>query len=75
VNTRDNYPKLAAAAEPFLLAFPSSYMVEADFNHVNTILSKQRNRLNREERGDLKLKLTNIQLDTKALVRKHQAHP
>ena len=25
VNTRDKYPKLAAAAEPFLLAFPSSY--------------------------------------------------
>jgi len=75
VNTRDKYPKLAAAAEPFLLAFPSSYMVEAGFSHVNAILSKQCNRLNLEERGDLILKLTNIQPDVKALVRAHQAHP
>jgi len=44
VNTRDKCPKLAAAAEPFLLAFPSLYMVEAVFSHVNAILSKQRNR-------------------------------
>jgi len=75
VNTRDKYPKLAAAAEPFLLVFPSSYMVEAGFSHVSAILSKQRNRLNLEERGDLRLKLTNIQPDVNALVRAHQAHP
>jgi len=55
VNTRDRYPKLAAAAKPFLLAFPSSYMVEAGFSHVSAILSKQSNRLNLEERGDLRL--------------------
>ena len=75
VNTRDKYPKLAAAAEPFLLTFPSSYMVEAGFSHVNAILSKQRNRLNLEEWGDLRLKLTNIQPNVNALVRAHQAHP
>jgi len=75
VNTRDNYPKLAAAAERFLLGFPSSYMVEAGFSHVNVILSKQCNRLNLKERGDLRLKLTNIQPDANALVRAHQAHP
>jgi len=75
VNTRDKYSKLAAAAEPFLLAFPSSYMVHAGFSHVNAILSKQRNRLNLEERGDLRLKLTNIQPDVDALVRAHQTHP
>ena len=51
VNTREKYPKLGAAAEPFLLAFPSSYMVEAGFSHINAILSKQRNRLNLEERA------------------------
>jgi hypothetical protein len=75
VNTRDKYPKLATAAEPFILAFPSSHMVEAGFSHVSAVLSKQRNRLNLEERGDLRLKLTNIQPDVKALVRAHQAHP
>jgi len=75
VNARDKYPKLAVAAEPFLLAFPSSYMVEAGFSHVDAILSKQRNRLNLEERGDLRLKLTNIQPDVHVTVRAHQAHP
>jgi len=75
VNTRDKYSKLTAAAEPFLLAFPSSYMVEAGFSHVNAILSKQCNRLNLEDQGDLRLKLTNIQPDVNALARAHQAHP
>jgi len=75
VKARDKYPKLAVAAEPFLLAFPSSYMVEAGFSHVDAILSKQRNRLNLEERGDLRLKLTNIQPDVHVTVRAHQAHP
>jgi hypothetical protein len=75
VNTRDKYRKLAAAAEPFLLVFPSSCMMEAGFSHVDEILSKQRNRLNLEERGDLRLKLTNIQPNANALVRAHQAHP
>ena len=74
VNTRDRYSKLAAAAEPFLLAFPSSYMVHAGFSHVNAILSKQCNRLNLEERCDLRLKLTNIQTYVNTLVRAHQAH-
>jgi hypothetical protein len=69
------YPKLAVAADPFLLAFHSSYMVEAGFSHVNAILSKQRNHLNLEEWGDLRLKLTNTQPDVNALVRAHQAHP
>jgi len=74
VNTRDKYLKLAAAAEPFLLAFLRSYMVEAGFSHGNAILSKQHTRLNLEERGDLRLKLTNIQPDVNTLVRAHQAH-
>ena len=37
------YPKLVLATEPFLLTFPSSYMVEAGFSHANAILSMQRN--------------------------------
>jgi len=50
-------------------------MMEAGFSHVNAIPSKQRNRFNLEERGDLKLKLTNIQPDVNALVYANQAHP
>ncbi|KRX13107.1 hypothetical protein T07_6721, partial [Trichinella nelsoni] len=37
---------LSAAVQPFLLAFPSSYLVEAGFSHANAISTKQRNRPN-----------------------------
>ena len=35
------YPKVYAA-EPVLLAFPTSYMVESRFSHVYYLLSKQK---------------------------------
>ena len=75
VNINKQYPKLSATVEPFLLAFPSSYMVEAGFSHANSILTKERNRINLEERGDLRLKLTNIQPNISELACTHQAHP
>ena len=74
-NNVAKYPLLSAVAEPFLLAFPSSYMVEAGFSHANAVLTKQRNRLSLEERGDLRLKLTNLQPNISILVEAHQAHP
>ena len=46
INTATKYIRLRAADKPFLLAFPTSYMVEASLSHVFTILTKQRNRLN-----------------------------
>ncbi|KRX69463.1 hypothetical protein T06_7696 [Trichinella sp. T6] len=42
---------------------------------IIAILSKQRNRLNLEMRGDLRLKLTNFQPNINALVTAHQTHP
>ena len=57
LNTNIKYPKRSAAVEPFLPAFQSSYLVEACFSHANTILTMVRNRVNLEERGDLRLKL------------------
>ena len=36
-------------------------MAEAGFSHVNAILTRQMNRLHRQNRGDLRLKLTNFQ--------------
>ena len=74
-NNVAKFPKLCAVAEPFLLAFPSSYMVEAGFSHANAVLTKQGNRLSLEERGDLRLKLTNLQPNISILVEAHQAHP
>ncbi|KRZ48612.1 SCAN domain-containing protein 3 [Trichinella nativa] len=75
VNITNKYPKLSAAAQPFLLAFPSLYMVEAGVSHVNAILIKQRNRLNLEMLGDLRLKLTNFQPNINALAAAHLTHP
>ena len=68
-------PKLGATAESFLLAFPTSYMVEARFSHVNVIFTKQRNSLNLLNHGDLRLTLTNFQPNVNNLAAAHQAHP
>ncbi|KAF2361250.1 hypothetical protein FHG87_007999 [Trinorchestia longiramus] len=51
------------------------YMVEAGFSHANAILTKQRNRLNLENRGDLRLNLTNFKPNINSLAAAHQAHP
>ena len=75
VNIATKYPKLKTTAEPFLLTFPTSYMVESGFSHANRILTKQRNRLNLESRGDLRLKLTNFQPNINSLAAAHQTHP
>lgn len=75
INIMQKYVKLYEVAMPFMLAFPSSYMVEAGFSHVNSILTKYRNKLNVEFRGDLRLKLTNLEPNITNLAKKHQAHP
>ncbi|MPC66986.1 SCAN domain-containing protein 3 [Portunus trituberculatus] len=74
-NNVAKYPQLCAVIEPFLLGFPSICMVEAGFSHANAVLTKKRNRLSLEERGDLRLKLTNLQPKISALIEAHQAHP
>ena len=73
VNINNKYPKPNAAIERFLLVFPFAYMVEAGFGHANSILTKERNRINLEERGDLRLKLINIQPNISTLDCTHQA--
>ena len=52
VSTQSSQPSF----EPFLPAFATSYIVEA-VNHVSANLTKQRNRLNLQNRRDLPLKL------------------
>ena len=75
INIIQKYEKLYKIAQPFMLALPSSYMVEAGFSHINSILTKYRNKLNVEFRGDLRLKLTNFEPDIANLAKKHQTHP
>ena len=40
INAVTKYPNLSAVVEIFLLAFPSTYMVEAGFSHADAFLTK-----------------------------------
>ena len=74
-NTATKYPKLSAEVEPFSLAFPRSHMVKASFSHLNAVLTKQRNRPNVEERGDLPLNSPVPKNMSVFLLITHQVHP
>ena len=75
INTVCMYHKLRAAAEPLLLAFPTSSMAEAGLGHVSAILTKQKNRLNLQNRGDLPLRFTKFQPNVNNLPVARKAHP
>ena len=49
------YPLLFEKAVPFLLGFPTTWLVEAGFSAVNDLLPKKRHQLQIEKRGDLLL--------------------
>ena len=74
INAATKYPMLTAT-EPFLLAFPNSYMVEVGLSNVNATLTKQRKRLTLQNHGDLRLKLIKFQPNINNLAAAHQAHP
>ncbi|GFR09204.1 uncharacterized protein TNCT_523721 [Trichonephila clavata] len=67
------YPKMWENMKNILIQFPTSYLVESGFSAVNNIMSKQRNRLNITERGDLRSFLTKIEPDINEIISKHQA--
>ena len=75
INTATKYSKIIAPAETFSRAFQTSYMVVDGLSHVNAILTKQRNKLNPQNRSDLPLNLTNFQWNINNLVTAHRAHP
>ncbi|KAK2727243.1 hypothetical protein QYM36_007921 [Artemia franciscana] len=66
------YPLLWDKAQFYVIAFPTSYLVEVGFSRVSQILPKARNRLDIVKRGDLRLSLTSIEPNIKKLVEKHQ---
>lgn len=70
-----HYPLLWNKVKKLLVAFPTSYLVERGFSVVCRLLSKQRNRLDIEKRGDLRLNLTNIEPEIDALILQQQLHP
>ena len=60
------YPFLFEKVVPFLLGFPTTWLVEAGFSAVNDLLTKKRHQLQIEKRGDLRLRLNQgltVQLD------------
>ena len=74
INTATMYPKIRAAVEPFLLAFPTSYMAEASFSNVNATLPEQRNRLNMPNCSQLPLRLAKLQPNVNNLPAANQTH-
>ncbi|XP_026475840.1 protein ZBED8-like [Ctenocephalides felis] len=69
------YPQVWSVIEKFLIAFPSSYLVECGFSGATNLLTNTRNRLQIVDRGDLRLLLTKIEPRIAKLVAAHQIHP
>ena len=65
---RSQYAALSKRAKLLTLAFPTSYLVEKGFSDVDQLLTKQRNRLNISQGGNLRLLLTNMIPDVKCLI-------
>ena len=71
---RKRYPAVWNKVKLYFIAFPTFYLVEKGFSAVCQLLCKQRNRLAVTDRGDLKLFLTALKLETDKLVSSHQGH-
>lgn len=59
-------------AELYVIALPTSYLVESGFSRVSQLLSKVCNRLDIVKGGDLRLSLTSMEPDIKKLAEQHQ---
>ncbi|GFY21935.1 uncharacterized protein TNCV_3295791 [Trichonephila clavipes] len=70
------YSTLYNITRKFLIAFPSSYLVERGFSAVADLLTKKkRNRLDITNREDLRLNLTKLMPNVQKLLLEHQVHP
>ncbi|KAI6660135.1 hypothetical protein LOD99_10527 [Oopsacas minuta] len=74
---RNKFPNLWKVAKLLVLAFPTSYLVERGFSAVVQLLTKQRNRLDISQCGDLRLLLTDMKPDINGIIDEHhaQVHP
>ena len=68
------YPTQWKDIKLFFIAFPISSLVERGFSAVSRLLTKQRNKLNTSERGDLRLLLKNLHPDVDSLIAMHPGH-
>ena len=67
VQTR--FPRLWNEVKLFFIAFPTSYLVEVGFSKVAHLLTRSRNRLQIDRRGDLRLSLTSFSPELEKLVK------
>ena len=77
VSKRNKFPNMWKVAKLLTLAFPTSYLVERGFSAVMQLMTKQRNRLDISQNGDLRLLLTEMKPHVKKLIDEHhiQVHP
>ncbi len=68
----EHYPTLWERTRLFLLAFPTTYLVDRGFSQVLHMQPKHRNRLDLCTSGALRLKLTSLQPDAKKLAYSHK---
>lgn len=74
VSNSPQYSNIWEQVKLLFVAFPSSYLVERGFSAVLALKTKQRNRLNVESQGDLRLYLSSgLQPRVKALAAQHQS--
>ena len=69
--TVNKFPNLCQVAKLLVLALPTSYLVEIGFSAVDQLLTKQRNRLEISQCGDLRLLLTDMKPDVKKIIDYH----
>ena len=65
--TVNKFPNLWQVAKLLVLALPTSYLVERGFSEVVELLTKERNRLDISQCGDLRLLLTYMKPDVKRI--------
>ena len=74
--SEEHYPNLRRFGLHLLSMFGSTYLCEAAFSAMKSIKSKERNLLNQTSlEACLRLALTSVDIDTKELASKMQAHP
>ena len=71
---KKRYPHVWDRFKLFLIAFPSSYLVERAFSAMITHPDGKRNRLETVNGEDLRLFLTKLKPDVDELITKHQPY-
>ncbi|KAI0984844.1 hypothetical protein GJ496_001560 [Pomphorhynchus laevis] len=71
-NIMEHYPILRSKLYMYMLPFPTTYLVEAEFSKLLSLWTKYRNHLNIEKRRDLRMSLSTMTVDMAKLASKHQ---